>query len=733
MNNREPWAEEREVLRRRAASDDAIAAQARASLRDALERRRPDALPPTLDSLARALVLAAEASGAKVSEERVGALMRRPEPSDVFAAAARLRIPVRPVELSGDWWREHGLPLVAISDDGSAHALVAGRRGYRIAGEHSATDRDLTAELAAGLGSKAWVVTPRLPDGPSSWRDLARAATAGAGRGDAVRLVGASAALMLLGLVLPLTTTWIVGEVIPEAESSSLAAPAVALGAVVVALLACTVLQGLVVVRAVGRADAAAQAAILDRVFHLPTAFLRSRSSGRLAREVLAVDEIRSLISSAVVAGLAAAGLGLASVVLIVLIAPKLGAAPALVVLVGGMLALAQSRRRLAAQRVMLAERSRLNGVLVGMLGGIAKLRVAAAEERMTALWARGYARQQAAQRRAADANANIAVIFVCLSAAATFAIVVAAETIASGIDTARFVGVSTALAQLTAATTLMVPALSQLLEAIPLYETARPVLQARVEVSGRSADPGELSGDVELAGVRFGYGDDQPPALDNVSLRASAGEFVAIAGPSGAGKSTIVRLLLGFEDPQRGSVLYDGRDLGSVDVEAVRRQIGVVMQSAVLNSGSILQNIVGVLPYTEQDAWAAADLAGVGADIRAMPMGMQTIVTDGGSSFSGGQRQRLMIARALLRRPRLLIFDEATSALDNETQAIVTDSLSQLGATRIVIAHRLSTIEHADRIYVLESGRVVEHGSYAELAAAGGPFSRLAQRQLVS
>jgi ABC-type bacteriocin/lantibiotic exporter with double-glycine peptidase domain len=259
------------------------------------------------------------------------------------------------------------------------------------------------------------------------------------------------------------------------------------------------------------------------------------------------------------------------------------------------------------------------------------------------------------------------------------------------------------------------------------------PLLTERVELSEAAADPGVLDGHLELAGVTFSYRADQPPALVDVSMHAAPGELVAVVGPSGAGKSTLLRLMLGFEQPVRGSVLYDHRELGSLDVEAVRRQVGVVIQSAQLSAGSILQNIVGVLPFTEEQAWAAAEQAGVAVDIRAMPMGMQTIVTEGGATFSGGQRQRLMIARALLRRPKILIFDEATSALDNETQAIVTASLAELGATRIVIAHRLSTIQDADRLYVMDGGRIVESGSYLELLGAGGLFTRLAHRQLTA
>jgi len=230
---------------------------------------------------------------------------------------------------------------------------------------------------------------------------------------------------------------------------------------------------------------------------------------------------------------------------------------------------------------------------------------------------------------------------------------------------------------------------------------------------------------------VSFRYAADGPLVLDDVSIEAHAGEYVALVGPSGSGKSTLLRLLLGFDAPDAGAVYYDGQDLAAVDVTGVREQLGVVLQTSRIMAGDVFSNIVGSSPLTVEHAWAAAEMAGLAADIRDMPMGMRTVIPEGGSTLSGGQRQRLLIARALVRQPRIVLFDEATSALDNVTQEIVTRSLESLRATRIVIAHRLSTIRHADRIYVLEAGRVVQHGTFDELAAAPGAFARLIQRQL--
>lgn len=263
-------------------------------------------------------------------------------------------------------------------------------------------------------------------------------------------------------------------------------------------------------------------------------------------------------------------------------------------------------------------------------------------------------------------------------------------------------------------------------------WEMARPILVTTPEVVDRAREPGELSGRLEVDRVSFRYGPDRPLALDRVSLRMEPGEFVALVGASGSGKSSLIRLLLGFDNPEDGVIRYDDQNLAGLRIDHVRRQIGIVMQNAGIFSGSIVDTIAGSAIVSMEEAWEAAELVGLADDIRAMPMGMQTVVPEGGGTFSGGQRQRLAIARALVRRPRILIFDEATSALDNRTQAIVTRSLEALAVSRLVVAHRLSTIVHADRIVALENGRVVQCGTFDELMAdSQGLFASLMRRQI--
>jgi len=257
-------------------------------------------------------------------------------------------------------------------------------------------------------------------------------------------------------------------------------------------------------------------------------------------------------------------------------------------------------------------------------------------------------------------------------------------------------------------------------------------VFEAPLEVERSRVDPGELLGSIAVRDLSFRYSEDGPWVVENVNFEIKPGESLAIVGPSGSGKSTVLRLLLGLETPTRGGVFYDGKDLERLDLRLVRRQIGTVLETSRLVPGSVYDNIAGSAPLPRERVMEAVRLAGLEADVAAMPMGLETLVMEGGAQLSGGQRQRLMIARALVRRPRLIFLDEATSALDNGTQAIVGHSIAAMNATRIVIAHRLSTVRDADRILVLDRGRIAEIGTYDELIERGGAFHRLAQRQLL-
>ena len=299
------------------------------------------------------------------------------------------------------------------------------------------------------------------------------------------------------------------------------------------------------------------------------------------------------------------------------------------------------------------------------------------------------------------------------------------------GITYAQFIAFQGAFSSFNATLNGIIPLIGQYFAIQPHIENLRPILKEIPENVGEKADASILSGAIEFNNVTFGYVEGRD-VLHDVSFKISAGENVAIVGKSGCGKSTLVRLLLGFETPRKGSIYFDGQDLSELNLPSVRTQMGVVLQNGQLMQGDIFTNIIGTNALTLEDAWQAAQAAGIAEDISFMPMGMQTVISEGSTNISGGQRQRILIARALVTKPSILIFDEATSALDNRTQAIVTKSLDALNATRIIVAHRLSTIRNCDRILVMDAGRIVESGGFDELVAKGGIFANLVKRQSV-
>jgi ABC-type bacteriocin/lantibiotic exporter with double-glycine peptidase domain len=266
-----------------------------------------------------------------------------------------------------------------------------------------------------------------------------------------------------------------------------------------------------------------------------------------------------------------------------------------------------------------------------------------------------------------------------------------------------------------------------------PTFEMAQPILRTEPEVSENKETLTRISGGIEIINLSFKYKENTPVIIDNLSLKITPGQYVAIVGKTGCGKSTLVRLLLGFEKPTKGGIFYDGKDINAIDLKSLRKHIGVVTQNGKLFQGDIYSNIVVAAPQlTLDEAWEAARIAGIDEDIRLMPMGMNTLISEGSGGISGGQKQRLMIARAVAPKPKLLIFDEATSALDNITQRKVSEALDEMDCTRIVIAHRLSTIRQCDRILVFDGGHIVEDGTYEELISNNGYFASLVERQRV-
>ena len=653
------------------------------------------------------------------------------------------RIRYRQVILREDWWRHDNGPLLGFLSEKPAGdggepirrhpvaLLPTSPTSYELADPDEPSRTPIDERVNERLEGGAFMFYPPLPERPVVMWDLVRLAFRGR-RSEVATALLMGLAGGLLALLVPLVTGQVFGHIIPSADRRQLLQMILALVVAALAGAAFQVTRAMTVLRLTGKIDGTLQTAIWDRLLSLPITFYRRYTVGDLAIRSLGIDAIRNLLLGNAVTALLAAVFSLTSVSLLFFYSWRLAlvacALIALLFCVTGVLSYLQ----LQPQRELFHTQGKVASLLFGLIRGIAKLRTGGAEPQAYALWAERFTEQREQTLKAqklANLQAAFAAAYPTLASLSLFAMVGLASQIELSVS--RFLAFSAAFGQFQAAMLTLLPLISSLLAAVPIYERLTPLLQAAPEVDEVKADVGELSGDVEFSHVSFRYEEDGPLILNDVSFRAGPGELIALVGPSGSGKSTCIRLLLGFEQPSAGSLYFDGQSLSSLNVQSVRRQIGVVLQDGKPMPGDIFRNIIGTSNLGLKEAQEAARMAGLEEDIAAMPMGMHTVISESAGTFSGGQLQRLLIARAVVRRPRLLLLDEATSALDNRTQEIVSQSLERLKATRIVVAHRLSTIRKADRIFVLDQGRVVEVGTYEELIAVGGVFARLAARQL--
>jgi NHLM bacteriocin system ABC transporter ATP-binding protein len=474
------------------------------------------------------------------------------------------------------------------------------------------------------------------------------------------------------------------------------------------------------------------QLAVWDWLLRLQPNFFRQFMAGDLVRRVLSIRQIHQKLNGATQRTFLNAIFALLNLGLMLVYSPFLagiGIVIAVTITVGTLVttifSVSQSRKLQTLEGITY-------GLAVQLINSVAKLRVAMAEERAFAVWARQYSQRLRLKAKLQTLSDRLSIVNEGLPLLGTVLLFGFALPLlqSSEITTGTFLAFFFAFTLFLKGTTDLSNTLIDLSSLVPTWERLKPILQAPLEVDSSKTHPGQLSGRFALENVYFRYHDYTPLILNNISLNAEPGEFIAIVGPSGSGKSTILRLLLGFEAPLNGRILYDNKDMATLDLQAVRRSLGVVLQNGQITAGSIFDNISGGALASLEDVWKAAKMAGMADDIAAMPMEMHTIISEGGSNLSGGQRQRLLIARALVSSPKILLMDEATSALDNRTQAIVTQSLKELNITRIVIAHRLSTIQDADRIYVVEAGRIIQSGTFVDLIKQDGLFARLAARQ---
>lgn len=662
---------------------------------------------------------------------------RLQDPVEAIARASQCR--TRRVSLTGEWWKqEHGALLAYTKADLPVALLPSGDR-YVLFNPELATKTRLNANEITHLKTEAYVFYRPLPPFVSNAVAIFLFGIKGYEK-DIVAIFGLGILASLLGMVTPQAVAILVNDAIPDSNRTLLTQLGLALFAAAFGQATFGLAQQIITLRVESAADASLQPAVWDRILKLSPAFFRDYASGDLVNRLLAIGQIRAHLSGSTqrtllngVFALLNLGLMFAYSVQLALVGVGLSVLVIIVTMIS-------SRMLVTKQRIQEQIDGDINGLTVELIEGVSKLRVAAAEERAFGSWAKKYSQRIKLESGIKHVDDSLSVFNEALPVissvlifwfAMLFIQIAAVENKPGGLSAGAFLAFNTAFTVFLTGVTELSNTLSNVLEIIPLWERAKPIIQTPLESDPSQADPGRLTGRISLEHVTFRYREDGPLILNDVSVHAEPGEFIALVGPSGSGKSTVFRLLLGFELPASGTVYYDGQDLAGLDVQAVRRQLGVVLQNVRISAASIFDSIAAGALITLDEAWEAARMAGFEADIQAMPMGMHTVVSEGGTNLSGGQRQRLLIARSLVLKPKILLMDEATSALDNQTQTIVTESLDRMNATRIVVAHRLSTIRNADRIYVVEAGIVVQSGTFDELVNQKGLFARLVARQL--
>lgn len=655
------------------------------------------------------------------------------EPDEQLEYALRPHgIMYREITLSEDWYKSSFGPMIAYrKEDGLPVVLLPKQFGGYCWYDADGTKVSANKNTAALLLPDALCFYSPLPLKKLGISDLFKYMKDCLNWSDYALIIGLTLAVTLTGVMIPHITKLLSGFVLESGNGIVLLSTAVFMLCVIVSSQLLTSSRELAMSRIRIKASLPMEAAMMSRLMSLPAPFFKRYSAGELASRSGAVNNLSTLL----LGGVFSAGLtAIASILYIRQIfdyAPTLGILALVIMLFMLGMTLLMGFLQTKEEREYMKDEAKESGFSYAIISGIRKIKLSGAEKRAFARWAKIYAEGAQIKYNSPFILKINSVILPAVALLGTLAIYYVAAS--SEVSPSSYLAFTAAYGTLTGAFTVFADAVIGAAQIRPILEMAEPILNAEPELAEEKEIVTKLSGSIELSNISFRYNETMPYILNDLNIKIKSGEYVAIVGRTGCGKSTLMRLLLGFEKPDKGAVYYDRRDIRSLDLKSLRRKIGVVTQDGGLFSGSIFSNITVSSPQlTIDDAWDAAEKAGIADDIRDMPMGMHTFISDEQGGISGGQKQRLMIARAIAPKPRVLLFDEATSALDNKTQKQVSDSLAQLKCTRLVIAHRLSTVKECDRILVLDGGRIVEEGSYDALIEKGGIFAELVERQRI-
>ena len=636
----------------------------------------------------------------------------------------------RKVRLNGTWYKDAIGAMLGKLDTGEPIALLpSALGGYDYQEPGTGNKVRVTKEVAGHIQEEGVLFYRPLPQGSLTIRDLLLFLVRVFEINDYLFVFAAAAVTTLVGFLPAWANKLAYGTVIPSGQVDLIMPLGALLLGVSLSSTLLNICRNIVMNRVSTKLKIASEGATFSRVLLLPTSFFKEYASGNLASRVSQVTSLMQMLTSMFLGSGLTVILSLAYLGQIAFLAPKLVLPAFVISLAQAVLTIIATLISSRRQRKVMEASAGLSGLVTALLNGVQKIKLAGAEDRAFSKWARSYSTYSRAAYNQPMLERALPVFVSFVGMLGSISIFYLAGS--SHMTLADYMSFNVAYGQVSGAVMGLANIAAQLAQIHPMLEMVKPILEATPEMADDKPSVGPLSGSIEVSNVSFRYTKNSPYVLRNISFKIRSGEYVAIVGKSGCGKSTLMRLMLGFEQPERGSIFYGTYDVSKVDLRSLRQSIGTVMQDGKLFMGDIASNITIASPgATLDDAWAAAEISGIADDIRRMPMGMQTMLSEGAGGVSGGQRQRIMIARAVCGKRKILMLDEATSALDNVTQRHVADSLEQLKCTRVVVAHRLSTVRHCDRILVVDAGRIVEEGTYDELIAKGGFFAELVSRQ---